>query len=299
MSEQMQIIILLFAFAFLIGFFITHFILKGAYKKRYEEKIDMLGEEEKKSANVYAEVVDKKKAYHSAYDKVHRLYSKQRQYYEDLHKEESVLIQQITSLEEDQKKYREKIAALSHQIREIKEENAKLSTELNSLHGLRDVIAKNETHINALQEQMLNKQQLTQTYGKDINEIKLLQKKLKQETSELSDKVTTLKQKLSDINQILKETESIYKDKIDHLIKENSELKIRALNYEYAVKEYQKVSGNHATRVTNPLIQKLFRMPASKTKEIDNIVHKNDHNRWIDKLVRKFFSKSNLTGEEI
>ena len=68
MSEQMQIIILLFAFAFLIGFFITHFILKGAYKKRYEEKIDMLGEEEKKSANVYAEVVDKKKAYHSAYD---------------------------------------------------------------------------------------------------------------------------------------------------------------------------------------------------------------------------------------
>ncbi|GEM_PF-2827477 len=299
MSEQMQIIMILFLFAFLIGFFIAHLMRKGAYKRKYEEKLTSLGEEEKKSAYIYTQALEKEQQDHAKYNKVHGLYEAKNNRLHELRDEEATLMQQITSLEEKKGEYKEKLATADSQISEMKDEIAKLSAELDNLRELRDIVAANDKKTATLEEQLQDKKELIESYLQDIDKLKNLRKTLRLEAQKLNDDIVDLKQKLFETTQVVKAIESKYKNQLEALVRDNADLKIAALNYEYAVKEYETVPDNRPTKVKNPLIQKVFRTPDSKSTEIDNIIKKNDSNRWIDKLMKKFFAKSGAVGKEV
>ena len=299
MSEQMQMIIILFVFAFLIGFFIAHFMRKGAYKRKYEEKLTSLAEEEKKSAYIYTQALEKEKQDQAQYHKVHDLYEAKNNRLHELRNEEASLMQQITSLEEQQEAYKEKFATADSQISEVKDEIAKLSAELDNLRELRDIVATNDEKTATLEKQLQEKKELIESYLHDIDKLKELRKTLRLEAEKLNDDIVDLKQKLFETTEVIKAIEAKYKNQIDALIRDNADLKITALNYEYAVKEYEAVPDNRPTKVKNTLIQKVFRTPDSKTTEIDNIIKKNDSKRWIDKLRKKFFTKSSAVGKEV
>jgi len=295
----MQMIIILFVFAFLIGFFFAHFMRKGAYKHKYEQKLTSLEEEEKKSAYIYTQTLEKEQQDQTKYNKIHDLYKAKKSELQELRNKEASMLQQITALEEQKEEYKEKFATVDSQTSNVKNEITKLSSELNQLRELRDIISTNNTKITALEEQLQDKKKLITSYRQDIDKLKDLRKELSLETKMLHENEADLKKKLFEKSQLIKSIEEKYKNEIDILTENNFNLKITALNYEYAVKEYETVSDNHPTKVKNPLIQKVFRTPNSKAAEIDNIIQKNDHKRWIDTLRKKFFSKPSAIDKEI
>ena len=299
MDEQMQMAIILFIFAFLIGFFIAHFMRKNAYKRKYEEKLSSLAEEEKKSAYIYAQVLEKEKQNKSKYNKIHDLYETKSDRLHELQKEEAALMQQITSLEEQKKNYKEKLANSDFQISEVKEEIAELSLELENLRNLRNIITANDEKIVTLEEQLHDKKELLKSYLEDINNLKNMRKTLRLETEKLTDDIVTLQQKLFETKQVIKTIKDKYANTLEALLQNNADLKITALNYKYAVKEYQSTVDNRPTKIKNPLIQKVFRTPNSRAAEIDNIIQKNDGKRWIDKFKKKFLTKYSTVGKEV
>jgi chromosome segregation ATPase len=299
MSEQMQMIIILFIFAFLAGFFIIHLLRKNAYKKKYEEKIAMLEDEDKKAAHLYTQTLEKKQKIQSEYNDINKQYETDKEYLNTLSIQEEDILQQISSLENKKDLFKEKIKLTDQKILEIKDETIHLSSELKDLETLRDIIALNEEKISSLENALTDKKQLIDAYRIDIDQLKEARKSLRLEAEELNDNLTNLKAKLFEINQTLQKIEQKYRNTIKALTEETKELKIRAINYEYAIKEYATLSGDEATKVTNKFVQKIFRMPSTKTKEIDSIVRKNDHTRWLDKLAKKLFKKSHIADEEI
>jgi len=299
MSEQMQMIIILFVFAFLIGFFIAHFMRKGAYKRKYEEKRNSLEQEEKEAAYIYTQALEKEKQDQTKYNKVHDLYETKNNRLHELRDEEAALMQQITSLEEQKEEYKKKFATADSQIIEVKEEIATLSAELDNLRELRDIIVTNDKKIATLEGKLQDKKELIESYLQDIDKLKNMRKSLRLEAEKLNDDIVNLKQKLFETTEVVKAIEAKYQNQLESLVRDNADLKIAALNYEYAAKEYEAVPDNSPTKVKNPLIQKVFRTPNSKTTEIDNIIKKNDSNRWIDKLRKKFFTKSSAVGKEV
>ncbi len=299
MSEQMQMIIILFIFAFLAGFFIIHLLRKNAYKKKYEEKIAMLEDEDKKAAYLYTQTLEKKQKIQSEYDDIHKQYKTNKEYSNSLSSKEEDILQEISSLENKKDLFKEKIRSTDQKILEIKDDIIHLSSELKDLETLRDIIVSNEKKISSLENTLTDKQQLIEAYSVDIDQLKEARKSLRSETEALNEKITNLKAKLLKTNQTLQKIEQKYSNTIKTLTEETEELKIRALNYEYAIKEYATLSDNETTKVTNKAIQKIFHIPNTKTKEIDSIIQKNDHARWIDKFAKKLFKKRHITNEEI
>lgn len=299
MTEQMQMIIILFVFAFLIGFFVAHFMRKGACKYKYEKKLASLEDQEKKAAFLYTQALEKEKYDQETYNKTHNLYETKYNKLLELRDKEAALMQQITSLEEEERNYKQKFTTVDSQISEVKKEIAELSDELNNLRELRDIITTNDAKTANLEKQLKEKKELIESYLQDIDRLKNLRKTLRHDIEKLNNHIVDLKQNIFDTTEQIKSVETKYHARLKTLTQENEDLKIRALNYEYAVKEYETVPDNRPTKIQNYLIQKVFHTPDSKATEIDNIIKKNDHNRWIDKIRKKLFTKSDAAGKEV
>ncbi len=299
MSEQIQMIIILFVFAFLIGFFLAHLLRKSAYRKKYEKRITKLEEDEQNAKRQYAQTLEREKDIRARYDAVHDTYETQKNQLDTLANEEASLLEQITSLEYEKEQLKKKIASSDLQIAEVKEEITHLSTELENLNRLREISNENDKKISLLDEQIKDRKRVVETYLDDIEKLKTVRKQLKEEIGKHNDTLAHLRNELSEATNKVNAIEQKYLGKLHTLTEEVQDLKIRALNYEYALKEYATIPDNRATQVTNGIVQTIFRMPNSKTVEIEKFVKKNDRRRWFDKLTRKLFKKASAIDEEI
>jgi len=299
MNEKMQMIIILFLFAFLIGFFIVHFIRKGALKRKYEAKIQNLQEEDHQSAALYAQSLEEKKALQQRYDTTHKRYKEQKELFENLKEKEASLVQRIAAAEEQKKEFGENIVQAQKEIEETKEQIKQLSTELSSLSELRTLVSEKETQIKDIRQRIEDEEKLLHSYLEDIEKIKASRKKLQEENKELEEQTKALRRQLDETEEGIARIDKKYSKALIRVQKNRDDLKIKAINYEYALKEYKEIDDEHQTKVKNKLVQTLFGLPATKTKEIENIIKKNDSLRWIDKLAKKVFHKKPVIDEEI
>jgi len=298
MNEKMQMIIILFLFAFLIGFFIVHFIRKGALKRKYEIKIQNLQEKVHQSAALYAQSLEEKKALQQKYDIAHKRYKEQKNLFEKLKGQEASLVQRISATEEKKKELTNGIAQAQKEIEETKEQIKHLSTELSSLSELRTLVSEKKSKIKELKERIEDEEKLLHSYQEDIEKIKASRKKLQEQNKELEEQTKALRRQLDETENGIARIDKKYTKALSAIQRERDDLKITAINYEYALKEYKEVDAEEQTKVKNKLVQTLFGLPATTSKEIENIIKKNDSKRWIDKLTKKVFHKKPVIEDE-
>ena len=280
MTEQMQLIIILFFFAFLIGFFIAHLVRRGAYERKYQDQITTLEEDNEKSTYLLSQAQEKTQNIQSRYTTIHDNLTENQTLLEKSRKEESSLLQSLSALQNEKEVLSEKIKEAEEKLLQIKTEIDHSSEELEEILTLRDILHTQEKEIKTLLSKRKDRQALTQTYISEIEKLKQLRKSLRERANELRKEIVNAKAKLFETTKTLKKIENKYIRKIRNLTNETEDLRITALNYEYALKEYLEKAGE-------------------KAKDIEKIVRKNDASRLVDKVLQKLFRKQRITDKEI
>ena len=280
MTEQMQFIIILFFFAFLIGFFIAHLVRRGAYERKYQDQITTLEEDNEKSTYLLSQAQEKTQNIQSRYTTIHDNLTENQTLLEKSRKEESSLLQSLSALQNEKEVLSEKIKEAEEKLLQIKTEIDHSSEELEEILTLRDILHTQEKEIKTLLSKRKDRQALTQTYISEIEKLKQLRKSLRERANELRKEIVNAKAKLFETTKTLKKIENKYIRKIRNLTNETEDLRITALNYEYALKEYLEKAGE-------------------KAKDIEKIVRKNDASRLVDKVLQKLFRKQRITDKEI
>jgi chromosome segregation ATPase len=282
---------LLFTIAFLIGFFLLYW-RKGAQEKKYLTAIEEQEALQKENRHLLQQTEEKMQHAQGYYDQIHAQYREQSEILQHLHEEEAALTQDINALEEEQKSIRETRANEAAQIETLKEKITDLTKELDSLKDARVLVAKNETEITALDEEIAAQKVQLQNYLDDIENLKKQRKRYREGAHEIENNIFDAKAKLHKLEKEIGKIEAKYAKTLKKVEQELEEIKIRAINYEYAVKEYLHVKSGEATKIKDKLVQKLFKMPDSKSKEIEEIVRKNDASRWIDTIKQTVLKKA-------
>ena len=296
MSPLMQAI-LLFILAFLIGFFILYLWRKNAQAEKYRTAIKEQEVQLKENIHLLEQTEEKMQHAQDYFNQIHAQYDEQREILQHLRDEEATLIQNLNALEEEKKELQEKKLSEESQIETLQEKIEYLSKELNALQDARAIVAKNETEIAALKQKIEEQQARIKQYLKDIEKLKEQRKAYREESQELDSKILDAKAKLHTLETEIGKIKSKYAKTLNRLEEDLEDLKIRAINYEYAVKEYLHTKGEEATKIEDKLVQKLFKMPDSKSREIEEIVRKNDASRWIDTIRNTILKKVSPSKE--
>ncbi len=295
MTEKMQMIIILFLFAFLIGFFLAHLLRKKAYETKFQNKIAQLEEENKQEAALYAQALEKSNLFQKEYEKVHQHFIDKKTELEALSRQEAEILQQITALEEEARELHERIETSDTTIAALEEEVQRLEKELEAIRNLRNAIEQTETQSLETETKLGDTKALLESYHNDIAMLKEERKKLREQNKQLHETVHEKKYALKDLQNALEAIDKKYRKPLQAHQQNVEDLKISALNYEYALKSYREQDMNISQQTKSGVLRKLFVLPDTLDREISAFVHKTDRNRWIDKL----FKRRTVTDKEL
>ena len=286
MTEKMQMIIILFLFAFLIGFFLAHLFRKKAYETKFQNMIEQLEEENKKEAALYAQALEKSNLFQKEYEKVHQHYIDKKAQLKALSRQEAEILQQITALEEEARELQERIETSDATIAALEEEVQTLEQELDAIKDLRRSIGQTQTRYLETEAKLKDTKALLESYRADIESLKEKRKKLREQNRQLHETVHEKKYALKDIQNALEAIDKKYRKPLQVHQQNVEELKISALNYEYALKTYREENLKISQQTQSSVLRKLFALPDTLDREITAFVRKTDRERWIDKLFK-------------
>ncbi len=286
MTEKMQMIIILFLFAFLIGFFLAHLFRKKAYETKFQNMIEELEEENKKEATLYAQALEKSNLFQKEYDKVHQHYLDKQAQLETLSRQEAEILQQIIALEKEAHELQERIETSDTTIAALKKEVQTLEKELDAIKNLRHSITQTQTQYLEIESKLQDTKALLESYRTDIDSLKAERKKLREQNKQLHKTVQEKQFALKELQDTLESIDQKYSKPLQVHQQKVKELQIRALNYEYALKNFQTEDFKISQQTQNSILRKLFALPNTLDREITTFIRKTDRDRWIDKLFK-------------
>ncbi len=297
MSEPVQQAIVLFVLAFLLGVYLIQMIRKNAHAQKYEEQIDALQKEKTKALEQLTQQKEQTQQIQAAYDQTHETLVQKQHRHQSLIEQKNNLIQTIDTLEKEKEQLHATMKSEEEQTGQIKSHIAQLEQELQQINTVRQRISETDQTIQKLEHEHQEKEAIIDSYLKEIDTLKALRKQYKESSKQLEEDLFHTKAALHQAQQKIKKTEARYAKPLKSIQQKAEAARIMALNYEYAVKEYEKTPSDHPTIIEDKLIQKLFRMPDSKSKEIDLFIRKTDAGRLVDKIRQKFL-KNKMEGED-
>ncbi len=295
--SPLQQAILLFILAFLAGFFILYLWRRNAQAQKYQAAIEEHATRQQENLHLLEQTEEKMQHARSDFDQIHTQLQEQSETLRQLHDEEATLLQNIEALEAEQKRLLETKAHEEAQTATLQNRIETLSSDLEALQSERKIIAANEREIAKLEDRLQEQKQLHESYLSDIEKLKSERKAFREKSQELDSRIFDAKAKLHALQTQIAKIESKYAKALRKAEENLEDLKIRAINYEYALKEYLHTKGDAATKIEDKLVQKLFKVPDTKSREIDAFVHKNDASRWIDRIRQTLLKKAS-SGKE-
>ena len=297
MTQSMQIAILLFIVAFIVGFYLIYLWRAKALKAKYEEEIHDLTSRREEVLQQRTEASDKNHHTQLQYEKVHRQMEEKDAAYAKLQDQQAALMENISALEHEKEELQQKIKEEESETLKVRSQIEQLSKELDEINTIQERLDANTQTLSALADKLSDQKALQESYLQEIERLKALRKRFREEAKALEEKIFDTKALLHTITEKISAIEKRFAPVIEKLQKERESLKIKALNYEFAFKEYAEHHGAHPARITDPLIRKLFRMPEDKAAEIESLIHKNEAVKIVDQVVQKLFKKK-LPKEE-
>ncbi len=298
MNDMMIQAIVLFIFALLIGFIIGYLIKNSSSKVELEEDVASLENDYNQSLHLYEETLQKESEIQNIAKESLLLQESKSTQIENLRKQEEEFIQKIAAIENDKKNLTKKMIEDEEKIRIYQDQEKKLSSDLELVTNEKEVIDVKERQIEDLEKTLESRKNEIEKLKNEIASFKSDKLHLKEAKEKLEEKVINAKYELKKVQEAIEKIEQKYKKEIDAIIKESEELKIKAINYEYALKEHLQSGKKSLAQKYDALMQKLFALPKTKGEEIEKFVKKNDGARVIDKILT-LFKKRPVSKEEV
>ncbi len=297
MTQPLQIAIFLYIVAFIVGFYLIYLWLSKTFTSKYENEIETLASQNAETLQQLTHAREKNYHIHEQYEKVHQELAEKEATHVKLDDKQASLMENITALENEKQELQQKIKEEESEILKVRSRIEQLSNELKEINTIQARLDENSEIVAALEKKLAEHKALTDAYLQEIEKLKSLRKSFREEAKIIEDKIFDIKATLKDTGDKIKTIESKFTPEISKLEAESEALKIKALNYKFALKEYLEHYGTHPVRIQNTLIQKLFKTPQNKAEEIASLIDKNEAVRMADKVIQKLFKK-NLPKEE-
>ncbi len=298
MSNLIQSMILLFILAIILGFVIGYLIRNNARKYKYMTEIEKLNETHDETEYLYNKSLQRDKDIQNKFSVTDEIYQTQLNLLHEKEEVLQVLHEKENTLLSEQKMLDTELKDKTQHIKNIEEEIQTISSKLEAINHDRTLLKQDKKEIATLENVLNEKTNIINKYEDDINTIKNERHSIKIETEQLEKTILNEKKILADTKTAMSKIKRKYDHKISDLTKLNENLKITAINYEYALKDHQSIDKQPVHQDAG-LIKSLFALPATKEKEIEHFVKKSDQTRFIDKLFRKILKKPNLHIEEL
>jgi len=297
MTEMTQEMIVLSLFAFMIGFALIHLWRRDAYTRKYEAQLASLEEEQAETVQRLQDTEQKAAHTQATYDKAHQAYLARQQQQGRLRGEEAELMEHVTQLEAQYETLQHKTAQEEAQIGETQARIAALTEELDHINTAKETLAAHAAVIANLKAKLAEHESLIQSYLQENETLKKMRKALREEAQALDGKIFDLKAQIHQEAQKIGKIESKYAKRLKKLESDAEALKVKALNYTYAAKEFARARGDAPIRVGDKLVQRLFRMPKSIHGEIDAVIRKAEKRGWIERIKARI-SPKNIADKE-
>lgn len=297
MNTMTLMAILLFVLAFLIGFFLIYLLRRKSTEERYQERIATLEEERAQKLQQLGHAEQKMHTLRKSHKAVAERLRKTEDIFHQREEEVSELMRKIDALEEERETLLHKIGQEEQEISVRKSDVERLTKELEEYNEVRGRLKALKSQVDTLKEKLFDQKALISSYKAEIEKLKELRKNYREEAKAIDDQIFDTKAALHQTSQEIGKIEKQYAKPIEEAQAQSEELKILALNYRYAVREYERRPAD-TVRIEDKLVQKLFKTPDSTSGEIDSLIQKSEGKRLIDRIAGKLFKKR-LPNEEL